>query len=503
MLKKTPTRSRGRTLLQASRLSAAHGVKAEGAASGGRFSSSWMHLLGLAAIAGPLFLFRLGTGALLNWDEAIYAEVSKEMARSGNWLTPFWQGRPFFEKPPLAFWIQGSFFHWFGVNEFVARAPSALAGIAVVLLTYAIARKMAGATAGLIAALVLMTTSEFDRVARQGMTDALLCLCIYAAIYAWIRLRKEEPGWFYVACAAVGAGAMIKGPAVLVAPLAIGVDWMLRRPREKALGWRAYGAGGLLMVAMVAPWHIWMAMQYGRPFVSDYFGLQLAERATEVLQSAGGGPGYYAGVVLLGALPWSVVAVVAAGKWVWRREWDSSLVWILVGILLIGYSLLPTKHRWYILPVFPALAIEVGRLLAEAGRRWRMVLYASAVVVAAGLIGAFTTLVRRQGDPITNQVAQMAAVAGKSGETGPLYLVKGSAAEPELEVPTTVFYSGRPTVLLSVPADAKELAGLMQCRGLLDALVEEDAVGYLAREYKVRRIAGNGAAAYVEVSGRR
>jgi len=81
--------------------------------------------------------------------------------------------------------------------------------------------------------------------------------------------------------------------------------------------------------------------------------------------------------------------------------------------------------------------------------------------------------------------------------------VKGSAAEPELEVPTTVFYSGRPTVLLSVPADAKELAGLMQCRGSLDALVEEDAVGYLAREYKVRRIAGNGAAEYVEVSGRR
>jgi len=256
-------------------------------------------------------------------------------------------------------------------------------------------------------------------------------------------------------------------------------------------------------VAMVAPWHIWMAMQYGQPFLSDYFGLQLAVRATRVLQGAGGGPGFYFALVLLGALPWSVVAVAAAGKWVWRREWDHSLMWLLVAILLVGYTLLPTKHRWYILPVFPALAIEVGRLLAEVGRRWRMVLYTSAVVMAAGLIAAFTTLARRQGDPITNQVAQMATVARRSGETGPLYLVKGSAAEPELEVPTTVFYSGRPTVLLSVPADAKELAGLMQCRGSLDALVEEDAVGYLAREYKVRRIAGNGAAAYVEVSGRR
>ena len=229
----------------------------------------------------------------------------------------------------------------------------------------------------------------------------------------------------------------------------------------------------------------------------------LVERATQVLQGWGGGPGYYAAVVLYGAFPWSIVAVVAACKWIWRKEWNDSLIWILAGILLLGYTLLPTKHQWYILPVFPALAIEVGRLLADAGRRWRIVLYASAVALAAGLIVAFAMLAKRQGDPITNQVAQMAVVAGRSGETKPLYLVKGSAAEPQLEVPTTVFYSGQPVVLLNVPADGKQIAGLVQCRGSLDALAEKDAVAYLSREYKVRRIAANGAAEYLELSERR
>lgn len=103
----------------------------------------------LAAIAAFLYLFRLGSGALLDWDEAIYAEISKEIVTGHHWLTLYWEHLPDFQKPPLSFWIEAVFFHLFDINEFWARFPSALAGVGVVLLAYAIARRLAGPAAGL------------------------------------------------------------------------------------------------------------------------------------------------------------------------------------------------------------------------------------------------------------------------------------------------------------------------------------------------------------------
>jgi hypothetical protein len=115
-------------------------------------SMEGLQVIGLAMIAGVLFLFNLGKGALADWDEAIYAENSKEIVSGHQWLTLFWQHKPFFEKPPLSIWIRAALFQLFGVSEFWARFESAVAGIAIVLLTYAIARRLSGATVGFFAA---------------------------------------------------------------------------------------------------------------------------------------------------------------------------------------------------------------------------------------------------------------------------------------------------------------------------------------------------------------
>ncbi|MDE3199282.1 MAG: glycosyltransferase family 39 protein, partial [Acidobacteriota bacterium] len=151
----------------------------------------------LSAVAASLFFLHLGRGALRDWDEAIYAEVSREMLLTRDWLTPHWQYLPFFEKPPLLFWIQSSVFRLFGVTEFWARFPAAIAGVFVVLLTFLLTRRLAGSFAALLAALALLTTRDFVNLTRQGMMATPLTLCVLAALYAWVRVREGSPRWLY------------------------------------------------------------------------------------------------------------------------------------------------------------------------------------------------------------------------------------------------------------------------------------------------------------------
>jgi 4-amino-4-deoxy-L-arabinose transferase-like glycosyltransferase len=465
-----------------------------------KVESSLIQVLGLAAISSLLFLFKLGQGSLLDWDEAIYAEISKETVHSHHWLTLYWQHAPFFEKPPLSLWITAALFHWFGVNEFWARFESAAAGVGIILLTYAIARRLSGATGGFFAAFVLLTTRHFDHVVREGTTDAPLCLCIYLAIYCYQRLRDGHAAWFYLMCASIGLGAMIKGPAILVVPLAISVDRLFKERSDGVLSWREYCLGFLLTLSIVAPWHIWMIFRYGRAFLDNYIGYQMIARATSVLEGHSGGPLFYARVIFHGAFPWSVVAVFAALRWVAHREWGKSLPWALLGVTLIMYSLVPTKLNWYIVPVYPAMAIGIGGFLAEESKNRPILKYASVAALALGTIVAFIEISMRQGDPFTNEVAQIAKIAGEGSGVSPLFIITRPNSEPELDTPTAAFYSDRRAKLLEMPADALVISDSLKSRTTVDAIIHKDAFAYLSQMYDVHPIAQNDSLSYSLIS---
>lgn len=461
-----------------------------------------MEALALVAVAGLLFLYKLGRGALIDWDEAIYAGVAREIVRGHQWLTLYWQGKPFFEKPPLGLWMQAMFFQWLGTTELAARLGSALCGIGIVVLAWAIGRRGGGAAAGLFAGCVLLTTQHFDRVMREGMTDALLCLCIYVGVYAYARLRDEEPGWFCLLCAAIGAGAMVKSAAILVVPLAVGIDLLLRR-RTPRIGWKWAIAGGLLLVAIAAPWHVWMAMHYGWKFFDSYVGYHLVSRATQVIEGSGGGPLLYLRTIAAGAFPWSFVVLFALARRLWRRDWEDSILWVLAGVVLLGYSLLPTKHDWYIVPIYPALAIETGKLLAAAGKRWRVMQYAAVAALAVGIVAAGAKLVARQGDALTNQVAELAAMAERCCSDRPLLIVDRPDSAPELGTPAAAFYSNRTTTLLETQSDNAAMDAWVNSGGTVDAIVSRNALPEVSQRYAFRVVAERDWACYGFLSRKR
>src|ERR687889_413572 len=126
-----------------------------------RVSSNLLPVSLLISIAAFALLWKLGAGTLAAWDEAIYAQVSKEMARGGDWLTPHWEYRPWFEKPPAFMWATALLYRLFGVSEFWARAPSALSGVALVGVTYLIGKSTHNRRVGLLSAVVLLTCYHF------------------------------------------------------------------------------------------------------------------------------------------------------------------------------------------------------------------------------------------------------------------------------------------------------------------------------------------------------
>jgi 4-amino-4-deoxy-L-arabinose transferase-like glycosyltransferase len=459
-----------------------------------------IQVFGLLVLSSLIFLFRLGRGALLDWDEAAYAEVSKEILTSHDWIHLTYQHQSFFSKPPLSVWIQALLFQCFGITEFWARFESALSGIAIVLLTYAIARRLSGATAGLFAALVLLTTNQFDRVMRQGTTDAPLCFFIFLALYAYLRLREHDPRWLYGMCAAIGLGAMVKGPAVLVAPMAIGIDWLLRRQNRFPIRFWNICLGFAVTVALYAPWHIWMTLHSGARFGEGYVGYLLTP--TRDISESGVGPFYYFRVILEGAFPWSLISIFAAANWLRSRQWEHSILWTLIFVVLIGYLIFPTKHQWYIVPIYPALAIETGSFLSAGGTKYRRIVkYATVGLLAMGLIIAITRLLKRQGDPFTNEEAQLATLAKQGPLQEPLLII--GLPESQLATPTAVFYSGRRASFVEIPSDLDELRKDLMSQPTADAIVQNDTISYLSQSVDVHCVSQSSSLSYVVVSRKR
>src|ERR1044072_6395448 len=88
-----------------------------------------VNLISLVIISSFVLFFHLGANPLQTWDEAVYAQSAKEMVRTGDWLTPHWNGEYFYQKPPLTIWVTALLFRLFGVSEFTARTVAVICGV--------------------------------------------------------------------------------------------------------------------------------------------------------------------------------------------------------------------------------------------------------------------------------------------------------------------------------------------------------------------------------------
>jgi 4-amino-4-deoxy-L-arabinose transferase-like glycosyltransferase len=356
--------------------------------------------LALIAIVWLVTMFAgLGNTALWEPDEPRFAEATRAMFERGDFLTPWFNDRPRFEKPILLYWLQAPFVAILGPTETAFRIPAALAGLLTLLIVYRLARDLVSPNAGLLAALTLATTFRFILYARQSLTDVPVTFFVTLSVWLFLRAHDAPEGRSrrdaLLAWAATGLAALTKGPVAVLGP-AIWIAFAFIYHRQTWFR-RLHLISGVLVTAAIAlPWHLYMVALHGRAFVDVALGYEVVARyLSEDFPGRDRGIFYFVGVWFGDAAPWSLF-FVSAVIWLFAR-WREiepgtqrlsllALVWFAFVLALFSVSEYKLPH--YIMPAYPPTALLTGVFLDAVlnGARARRVLWAAPAILSAVLL---------------------------------------------------------------------------------------------------------------------
>ena len=332
-------------------------------------------LLPALLLGAFLFFFKLGSVPLFDWDEAVYAEVTREMLESGDWLTPRYNGNPFFDKPVLLYWLMALAFKLWGPTEFAARFWSAASGMGLLAVTYLFGTAVASARVGLLAILILASGMELVVLSHAALTDMLLTFFITATLYSFYQGLQESGRagrwWMPAGYVLMGLAVLTKGPVGMVIPIGTVMIYLLATGRFREGLSRARPFLGLgLFLLVTLPWYGAIVKTHGWFFVEDFFLEHNIRRFTGVMGGHAGTPFYYLGILAAGFFPWSAflpsllwdlvprsVAQLRTSE-PGRRLVVYLLIW--VGFVFLFFSLATTKLPNYIAPLFPAVSLLVA-----------------------------------------------------------------------------------------------------------------------------------------------
>lgn len=147
----------------------------------------------LLVLLSPLFFYKLGQSSLVSWDEAWYADIARNILKTGDAFNLTWNGQPFADKPPGVMWIEALNFKLLGVSEFSARLASAAAGVLSLYLTYLIGSKLFSKFTGILSMMALSSSFWFVNRTRSGDLDAALTLFYLLTVYLGLLAAKKRP----------------------------------------------------------------------------------------------------------------------------------------------------------------------------------------------------------------------------------------------------------------------------------------------------------------------
>lgn len=320
---------------------------------------------------------------LANPDEGRYSEISREMAATGDWVTPRLNGIKYFEKPPLQYWASAAAFRLLGESEFTARIYTALAGLIALVAVGFTARRLAGDDAALLAVGVLLSSPYFLGLGGVVTLDMGLTAWTTVAVCAFLLAvagpESGRRGWMLAAWAGMALAVLSKGLIGIVFPAAAIFLHCLVHRDWRLLGRLEWGRGLALFLAIAAPWFV-LVSRANPEFAQFFFVHEHFERFLTKSHRREEPWWFFWPIFFVGFLPW-LLALVPAARDGWRLEAQAqafpwrrfALAW--TGFILVFFSASGSKLPAYILPVFPVFALVLGDWLARqpAGRLWKLV----------------------------------------------------------------------------------------------------------------------------------
>lgn len=359
--------------------------------------SAWWLMALVAAIA---WFAPLDSRHLQHPDEGRYGEIAREMAASGDFVTPRLNDLKYFEKPPLQYWLGAITFGAFGVHEWTARLPTALAGFLAVLVVGFAGARLAGPDAGAYAALVLLGCVWHVGMGHLLSLDGLLAFWMTVALCAFLLAQRDglarpQVRNAMLACyAALAAATLTKG---LVAPAVAGATLVLYSALTRDLGpWKRLHpvAGTAAFLALAAPWFVVVSAR-NPEFARFFFIHEHFQRFLSETHNRTGEWWYFVPWFVLGIMPWLLVWLVSLPRSVLASPRNANgfswarfcLVW--AAFIMVFFSMSGSKLPSYILPLFPALALVIGFELTRMSARTLMWIALPLAVGGTALVVAY------------------------------------------------------------------------------------------------------------------
>ena len=304
-----------------------------------------------------LYVLHLGGVGFLSTDEPRYASIGREMAQSGDWITPHLNGLPWFEKPPLVYWMTAAANRAGLRDEWAARLPVALMSVAFLAFFFVTLEREFSTQVAMIASAILSTSAGWLVYSSVAVMDVPMTVGLGAATLIAVGDPRPRRGW--LAGALLGLAFLAKGfvPPVLFIPV-----WLVARGKRWAI------LAGAAVVA--APWCLLCLYRNGSAFWYEFFWKHHVARFMSAASLQHGQPyWYYLPVVLSLLFPWTpLVALLMRKKTYDDVRMRFLAVWLVL-FPLVFFTVAQNKLASYVLPVLPALAILLGVALDKAGTR--------------------------------------------------------------------------------------------------------------------------------------
>lgn len=364
-------------------------------------------LVQFAIVVFALLLFVPGLGVvhLFDWDEINFAESAREMLISQDYLTVQVNFQPFWEKPPLFIWMQVFSMKVFGVNEFAARFPNAIAGIATLLVLYNIGRKLKSQQFGYIWMMVYVSALFPFFYFKSGIIDPWFNLFIFLGVYQFVLFSyKENKGNSYLqvglSALFLGLAILTKGPVgLLIFLLTFGV-YLLFNKFKLNFNWKQVLLFTVILTFVGCFWFVLQILNGNYRIIQDFIVYQI-----RLFQTKDAGHGgfllYHFVVILVGVFPASILALPAFRPNVLKNEESAKMAhtfrWMMMlfWVVLILFTIVKTKIVHYSsMTYFPLSFLTAWYVDKLIEKQWKFPPYLKVILITlAVLFGLAVTLV--------------------------------------------------------------------------------------------------------------
>ncbi|MCX8027786.1 MAG: glycosyltransferase family 39 protein [Thermodesulfovibrionales bacterium] len=341
-------------------------------------------------------LTNLGGVFLFDVDEAVFSQASKEMLLSGDFINPTYNGINRYDKPILIYWLMSLSYSIFGINEFSARLPSAIAAVVLSLVLFLFMKKQVDEKSGIYAIITFSFSTYFFVYSRAAVTDMLLTLFITLALLSFYSNRGMKGiVCFHLFCA---LAFLTKGLVGVVFPYGVCIVYILVTRQWDRLRFLFNPIGILVFFVIAMPWYVAQYKRNGMEFIEQFFLKHHFQRYTDVISGHKGPFYYYFVCLLIGMLPWVVFLPVGIRHGLVDKKGLSGFALIWFVFVFVFFSLSTTKLPNYILPSIPAAVMLISISMKNyQGQMIRYILLSGAIISFVLFTFVFGKILHRYG----------------------------------------------------------------------------------------------------------